>query len=102
MATLYLEVLILKLCIISRCKIFISRFLLVFLLALKGAHQSIITPLIGIGQPNLLMFEPTFADELEVLFRYALNFMQEDNGSSVYIRLTTRNLKQPERKLIRI
>ena len=25
--------------------------------------------------------------------------MQEDNGSSVYIRLTTRNLKQPERKI---
>ena len=64
-----------------------------------GAHQSIITPLIGIGQPNLLMFEPTYADELEVIFRYSLHFMQEDNGSSVYIRLTTRNLVQPKREV---
>ena len=40
-----------------------------------GAHQSIITPLIGIGQPNLLMFEPTYADELEVIFRYSLHFI---------------------------
>ena len=64
-----------------------------------GAHQSIITPLIGIGQPNLLMFEPTYADELEVILRYAFNYMQEENGSSVYIRLTTRNLVQPKRNI---
>ncbi len=62
-----------------------------------GAHQSIITPLIGIGQPNLLMFEPTYADELEAILRYSFSFIQKDDGSSVYIRLTTRNLEQPER-----
>ncbi len=64
-----------------------------------GAHQSIITPLIGIGQPNLLMYEPTYADELEIIIRYALNYIQEDNGSSVYIRLTTRDLIQPRRSI---
>ncbi|PPR15094.1 MAG: Pyruvate dehydrogenase E1 component [Alphaproteobacteria bacterium MarineAlpha9_Bin3] len=64
-----------------------------------GAHQSIITPLIGIGQPNLLMFEPTYADELEVILRYTFSYMQEENGSSVYIRLSTRNIDQINRKL---
>ena len=29
-----------------------------------GAHQSIHTPLIGIGQPGLLSYEPAFVDEL--------------------------------------
>ncbi len=30
-----------------------------------GAHQSIGTPLIGIGQPGLTYFEPAFVDELQ-------------------------------------
>tara|TARA_B100000686_G_scaffold353374_1_gene458730 strand:- start:1340 stop:3682 length:2343 start_codon:yes stop_codon:yes gene_type:complete len=64
-----------------------------------GAHQSIITPLIGIGQPNLLMFEPTYADELEIILRYSFSYMQKENGSSVYIRLTTRSLLQPKRNV---
>jgi pyruvate dehydrogenase E1 component len=64
-----------------------------------GAHQSIITPLIGIGQPNLLMFEPTYADELEIILRYSFNYMQEEDGSSVYIRLSTRNIPQINRSL---
>ncbi|MGC4085345.1 MAG: hypothetical protein QM736_25290 [Vicinamibacterales bacterium] len=29
-----------------------------------GAHQSIYTPLIGMGQPNLVSYEPAFADDL--------------------------------------
>ena len=33
-----------------------------------GAHQSSITPNIGISQPNLLYFEPSFGDELIFLF----------------------------------
>ena len=31
-----------------------------------GAHQSVIAPLIGLGQPGLTMFEPGFVDELAV------------------------------------
>ncbi len=47
-----------------------ARFLLVgtpsgiTLAAEGGAHQSINTPLIGMGQPNLTSFEPAFADEV--------------------------------------
>ena len=33
-----------------------------------GAHQSILTPNIGISQPNLTYYEPSYADELEFLF----------------------------------
>ncbi|MDB9762480.1 transketolase [Alphaproteobacteria bacterium] len=64
-----------------------------------GAHQSIITPLIGIGQPNLLMFEPTYADELEIILRYTFSYMQQPKGSSVYIRLSTRNIPQIKREI---
>src|SRR5467141_4768651 len=45
-----------------------------------GAHQSIHTPLIGIGQPGLLSYEPTFVDELAVLMRFALEHMQQPAG----------------------
>ena len=34
-----------------------------------GAHQSIHSPLIGIGQPGLLSYEPAHVDELAVLMR---------------------------------
>src|SRR5216684_331690 len=64
-----------------------------------GAHQSIHTPLIGIGQPGLLSYEPAFVDELAVLMRFGLDYMQQDKGSSLYLRLSTRSLAQPERTL---
>jgi pyruvate dehydrogenase E1 component len=64
-----------------------------------GAHQSIHTPLIGIGQPGLLSYEPAFVDELAVLMRFGLEHMQQPKGSSIYLRLSTRSLAQPERAL---
>jgi pyruvate dehydrogenase E1 component len=64
-----------------------------------GAHQSIHTPLIGIGQPGLLSYEPAFVDELAVLMRHGLDYMQQDKGGSVYLRLSTRSLPQPQRTL---
>ena len=36
-----------------------------------GAHQSVVEPLIGIGQPGLSAFEPAFADELATILRWA-------------------------------
>jgi len=36
-----------------------------------GAHQSIYTPSIGMGQPNLTYYEPAYADELAVTMREA-------------------------------
>ena len=62
-----------------------------------GAHQSINSPLIGIGQPGLTYFEPAFADELALLMRWSFEHMQEDDGGSVYLRLTTRSIDQVAR-----
>ncbi len=64
-----------------------------------GAHQSIHTPLIGMGQPGLVSYEPTYVDELAVLMRHGLDYMQQPKGGSVYLRLSTRSLPQPERLL---
>jgi pyruvate dehydrogenase E1 component len=62
-----------------------------------GAHQSIYTPLIGIGQPGLTYFEPAFVDELSEIMRWSFEHMQAQDGGSVYLRLTTRSLAQVER-----
>jgi pyruvate dehydrogenase E1 component len=62
-----------------------------------GAHQSINSPLIGIGQPGLTYFEPAFADELALLMRWAFAHLQADDGGSVYLRLSTRAVAQPAR-----
>ena len=55
-----------------------------------GAHQSIITPDIGLAQPNLNYYEPTFADELNVLIFWALDDIQSKEGRSIYFRLNTK------------
>lgn len=81
-----------------------SRFLLVgtpsglALAAEGGAHQSINTPLIGMGQPNLTYFEPAFADELTAMLRWSFSHLQQPDGSSVYLRLSTRSIPQIERE----
>lgn len=62
-----------------------------------GAHQSINPPLLAMGQPGLTHFEPAFADELAVLMEWSFNHLQADDGGSVYLRLTTRNIAQPVR-----
>ncbi|MBM86267.1 MAG: transketolase [Rhodospirillaceae bacterium] len=64
-----------------------------------GAHQSVSTPLIGMGQPGLLSFEPAYADEMAAIMRWGFEYMQEDNGSSVYLRLSTRTINQPKREM---
>lgn len=81
-----------------------SRFLLVgtpsgiTLAGEGGAHQSINTPLIGMGQPNLESFEPAYADEVALLMRWAFEQLQQPDGSSAYLRLTTRSIPQIDRK----
>lgn len=80
-----------------------ARFLLVgtpsglTLAAEGGAHQSINTPLIGMGQPNLTYFEPAYADEVAVIMRWAFEHMQLPDGGSVYLRLSTRSIAQTAR-----
>jgi pyruvate dehydrogenase E1 component len=61
-----------------------------------GAHQSISTPLIGMGQPGLLSYEPAYASELATIMRFGFEYMQDEAaGGSIYLRLSTRPLDQP-------
>jgi pyruvate dehydrogenase E1 component len=62
-----------------------------------GAHQSIGSPLIGMSQPGLDAYEPAFADETAVLMAKAFERIQAADGSSTYLRLSTRVIGQPER-----
>lgn len=62
-----------------------------------GAHQSISTPLIGMGQPGLTYYEPAYADELAAIMRWGFGHMQAADGGSLYLRLSTRALEQPQR-----
>jgi len=62
-----------------------------------GAHQSINTPLIGMGQPGLAYFEPAYADEVALFMRWAFEHLQKPDGSSVYLRLSTRQIEQTAR-----
>jgi len=66
-----------------------------------GAHQSIATPLIGMAQDGLAAFEPAFVDELAAIMRWGFGHMQHDgeDGGSVYLRLSTRMLDQPQRTI---
>jgi pyruvate dehydrogenase E1 component len=62
-----------------------------------GAHQSINPPLIALGQPGLRHYEPAFVDELALLMEEGFRLMQAKDGESVYLRLTTRTIRQVER-----
>ncbi len=62
-----------------------------------GAHQSINPPLIALGQPGLRHYEPAYADELAAMIEEAFKLIAEPDGESVYLRLSTRSLRQPDR-----
>jgi pyruvate dehydrogenase E1 component len=78
-----------------------------------GAHQSIAEPLIGLAQDGLAAFEPAFVDELAVILAFALDYIQRDGegepsernwlrdetGGSVYLRLSTRPIEQIKRPM---
>src|ERR1700730_5433380 len=67
-----------------------------------GAHQSISTPLIGMAQDGLASFEPAYVDELAVIMEWAFYHMQREGageGGSVYLRLSTRTIEQPQRMM---
>jgi pyruvate dehydrogenase E1 component len=59
-----------------------------------GAHQSITTPSIGIGQPGCIAWEPAFGQDLEWALLDALGRLGQPGGSSSYFRLSTRPLEQ--------
>jgi pyruvate dehydrogenase E1 component len=62
-----------------------------------GAHQSINPPLIALGQPGLRHYEPAFADELAAMMQEAFRLIDDPNGESTYLRLSTRSIQQVER-----
>jgi pyruvate dehydrogenase E1 component len=78
-----------------------------------GAHQSIAEPMIGMAQDGLAAFEPAFVDELAVILRFALDYIQRDGGDapsernwlrdetggSIYLRLSTRPVEQIQRAM---
>lgn len=64
-----------------------------------GAHQSIHPPVIGMAQPGMTYFEPSYADELAAIMQWSFDHLQADDGGSVYLRLSTRPLDQPTRAL---
>ena len=77
-----------------------------------GAHQSISSPLIGLAQDGLAAFEPAYVDELAAIMAWGFDYMQRDGeggaegdwlrdvkGGSLYLRLSTRPLDQPQRTL---
>ncbi len=80
-----------------------------------GAHQSIAEPLIGMAQDGLAAFEPAFVDELATILAFSLDYIQRDGdgtgevaernwlrdetGGSVYVRLSTRPIEQIKREM---
>jgi pyruvate dehydrogenase E1 component len=59
-----------------------------------GAHQSITTPAVGIGQPGCVAWEPAFGQDLEWTLLEALARLGRAGGESAYFRLSTRPIDQ--------
>ena len=60
-----------------------------------GAHQSTITPSVGIELPGLQYFEPAFGPEVVwALLEAARGVVDRQHGFSTYLRLTTRPVDQ--------
>jgi len=60
-----------------------------------GAHQSSITPSIGMELPNLHTFEPCFAREVEwALLAGIRNCLDREQGRATYLRLSTKPIDQ--------
>ena len=59
-----------------------------------GAHQSVITPSIGVALPAIAYFEPAFAREVEWILLDGLAAIAAREGDSLYLRLSTRAVDQ--------
>ncbi|PYN86418.1 MAG: pyruvate dehydrogenase [Candidatus Rokuibacteriota bacterium] len=59
-----------------------------------GAHQSVITPGIGVALPGIVFWDPTFGREVEWILLDALRGLAEGRGESAYLRLSTRPIDQ--------
>jgi pyruvate dehydrogenase E1 component len=59
-----------------------------------GAHQSIKTPSIGLEQPGCVSYEPAFAIDTEWVLLASLARLGKPDGTSAYLRLSTRSIDQ--------
>jgi pyruvate dehydrogenase E1 component len=59
-----------------------------------GAHQSVITPGIGVALPAMAYYEPAFAKEVEWILLEGLRGLAVPEGESLYLRLSTRPVDQ--------
>ena len=59
-----------------------------------GAHQSVITPGIGVALPGIVFWDPTFAREVEWILLDALRDLADGRGEAAYLRLSTRPIDQ--------
>jgi pyruvate dehydrogenase E1 component len=66
----------------------------VTLAAEGGAHQSITTPSIGLEQPGCVSYEPAFAIDVEWTLLACIGQLGRPDGSSSYLRLSTRPVDQ--------
>lgn len=66
----------------------------VTLAAEGGAHQSIKTPSIGLEQPGCISYEPAFAIDVEWTLLASIARLGRPDGSSAYLRLSTRPVDQ--------
>lgn len=59
-----------------------------------GAHQSITTPSLGVEQPGCTTYEPAFAIDTEWALLASLAQLGRPDGTSAYLRLSTRPVDQ--------
>jgi pyruvate dehydrogenase E1 component len=60
-----------------------------------GAHQSTVTPSLGIELPNLVSYEPAFGREVDWVMLQALReCVDREHGRSTYLRLSTKTIDQ--------
>jgi pyruvate dehydrogenase E1 component len=59
-----------------------------------GAHQSTITPSIGLELPGITYAEPCYARSLDWLLCEGIRQLGESDGDSLYLRLSTRPIDQ--------
>jgi pyruvate dehydrogenase E1 component len=59
-----------------------------------GAHQSTITPSIGLELPGVVFAEPAFATALDWLLCDGLRHLSDADGEALYLRLSTRPIDQ--------
>ena len=59
-----------------------------------GAHQSVITPGIGVALPGIVYWEPAFGREVEWILLDGLARLARGEGESLYLRLSTKPVDQ--------